>query len=98
MVSWDDVGVVSATSILRIIVLDGDSPTTGNGLVDVSIEEGGLGKFVVVPVEFEPSSRIILADINTTSDAVFDLDVQSEYNIVVSVRSFPPSCGQLISY
>ena len=64
-------------------VSDKDSPTTGNGQVDVSIDGGSFGKFTVR--SSGTLDDVILANIVTSQDATFDYDVQRLYNLTVSV-------------
>ena len=62
-------------------VTDLDSPTTGNGQVDVSIDEGSFGKFTVQPKG--NLSGVILSNIVTSPDATFDYDLQRLYILTV---------------
>jgi hypothetical protein len=68
-----------------VTVSDRDSPTTGNGLVDVSIDDGSVGKFVAVPNGTISSSNIFLTNIITAPDATFDYDVQNRYFLTVNL-------------
>lgn len=62
---------------------DADSPTTGNGVVDVSIDDGSFGKFVTQTNGTLPGN-VILTNIVTSPDATFDYDLQSLYTLIVS--------------
>ena len=74
---------VPDSQVIQVSVSDKDSPTTGNGQVDVSIDGGSFGKFTVR--SGGTLDDVILANIVTSQDATFDYDVQRLYNLTVSV-------------
>lgn len=65
---------------------DLDAPTTGNGQLDVSIEDGSFGKFYLNPAG-STNNRFILTDIITSPDATFDYDKQNQYILIVSISA-----------
>ena len=65
-------------------VTDLDSPTTGNGEVFVSIDEGSFGKFTVQ--KKDKLNNVFLTDIVTSPDATFDYDLKRFYTLTVSVK------------
>ncbi|KAK7507306.1 hypothetical protein BaRGS_00001241 [Batillaria attramentaria] len=71
-------------SILTVSVTDADSPTTGNGQVDIFIESGNFGKFVARPADTQ--NGVIRADILTASDATFDYDLQPRYFLLLKAQ------------
>ncbi|XP_025090736.1 cadherin-87A-like isoform X2 [Pomacea canaliculata] len=81
-------------SILQVSVTDLDAPTTGNGQLDVSIEDGSFGKFYLNPAG-STNNRFILTDIITSPDATFDYDKQNQYILIIYARDrgSPPRTG-----
>ncbi|XP_062622203.1 cadherin-87A-like [Saccostrea cucullata] len=74
--------VISETTLGNFYVLtvkanDRDSPTTGAGIIDYSIEVGASGKFVI-----NGTSGVI----TTSPDATFDYDLTRLYNMTVKAR------------
>lgn len=72
--------VISETTSGNVYVLtvkanDKDSPTTGAGIIDYSIEIGASGKFVI-----NGTTGVI----STSLDATFDYDLTRMYNMTVS--------------
>ncbi|KAL8591922.1 hypothetical protein ACOMHN_039975 [Nucella lapillus] len=86
--------------VKQVTVSDEDSPTSGNGQVEVTIESGGFGKFVVKRITKQ--DKYYVADIYTQADALFDYDLKSEYSLVLRGRDkgTPPTTGsgRLIVY
>lgn len=75
--------VISETTLGNVFVLtvkakDKDSPTTGAGIIDYSIEVGASGKFVI-----NGTTGVI----TTSLDATFDYDLVRMYNMTVSISS-----------
>ena len=64
--------------VLAVKANDQDSPTTGAGIIDYSIEIGASGKFVI-----NGTTGVI----STSLDATFDYDSTSMYNMTVSAYS-----------
>ncbi|GFO04281.1 cadherin-87a [Plakobranchus ocellatus] len=71
-------------SIIQVTATDGDAPTTGNGLLDITIGSGGRGKFYARPTQQQGNSFV--ADIYTTREATFNYEADSEYNMELVVR------------
>nr|XP_034314660.1 cadherin-87A isoform X2 [Crassostrea gigas] len=74
--------VISETTSGNVYVLtvkanDKDSPTTGAGIIDYSIEIGASGKFVI-----NGTTGVI----STSLDATFDYDLTRMYNMTVKAR------------
>ncbi|XP_056018521.1 cadherin-87A-like [Ostrea edulis] len=74
--------VISETTLGNVFVLtvkakDKDSPTTGAGIIDYSIEVGASGKFVI-----NGTTGVI----TTSLDATFDYDLVRMYNMTVMAR------------
>nr|XP_022319460.1 cadherin-23-like isoform X1 [Crassostrea virginica] len=63
--------------VLAVKANDQDSPTTGAGIIDYSIEIGASGKFVI-----NGTTGVI----STSLDATFDYDSTSMYNMTVKAR------------
>ncbi|BFZ17793.1 hypothetical protein BsWGS_20832 [Bradybaena similaris] len=70
--------------IVKVTATDADAPTTGNGVIDFSIQSGAQGKFTVTNVTLNVNEFV--ADIYTTKDAVFNYETQNIYNMVLIAR------------
>ena len=71
--------------VVRVTASDGDAPSTGNGVLDINVGNGGRGKFYVNKTVQQNDEFV--ADIYTTSGATFNFDQQDKYDI--EVRKFP---------
>ncbi|XP_076454192.1 cadherin-87A-like isoform X2 [Babylonia areolata] len=71
------------TLVTTVTVSDADSPTSGNGQVEVSIDSGNYGKFKVKNVTLV--GAFYVAEIHT-SDGSFDYDLNNRYNLTLRAR------------
>ncbi|GFS25353.1 cadherin-87A, partial [Elysia marginata] len=67
------------TFVIRVAASDGDAPSTGNGILDISVGTGGRGKFYATNISQQQGQ--FLADIYTTPEATFNFDTDDLYEM-----------------
>ncbi|RUS73609.1 hypothetical protein EGW08_018632 [Elysia chlorotica] len=70
--------------VIRVTASDGDAPSTGNGVLDITVGTGGRGKFYAKGAFLQNNQYV--ADIYTTEGATFNYELQDRYDIQLIVR------------